>query len=479
MLEMIHGSREAMEKYRPPLTEKEIISIKDAAFPAPFQPGLEYNSPAHGTWNIVHTGMLLPGSHQIYVCADNCNRGVVLTAAEMGAADRFSTIAVEEDDITNGQMEELVIEGVSEILHKLKQKPMAVLLFTVCIHHFMGCDIPYIYRTLRERFPDQWFIEAYMDPIMQKGGLTPDQKLRRAMYDCLEKKERNPKQVNIIGNDLALQPDCEMLGLLRARGYTVKDLTTCESFEEYLSMAESCLNIVTYPPAKVAGEALSKRLDMEFLYLPQTFDYDEIDRQLALLQEKLSGTPETKPSGPAEPSDAKMCGEQVPLAANYSADISTAPLRERCEAELERARALLDGMPVAIDAAAVPRVLGLARLLLSHGFRVIRVYADSFSAEEQADFVWLQEHAPDLTVCATIHHNMRVFPREGEPVLAIGQKAAYFHQTGHFVNMVEGGGLYGYAGILGMCERIREAFLTQKDTKDLVIRKGLGCVSCI
>ena len=110
---------------------------------------------------------------------------------------------------------------------------------------------------------------------------------------------------------------------------------------------------------------------------------------------------------------------------------------------------------------------------------MIRVYADSFSAEEQADFVWLQEHAPDLTVCATIHHNMRVFPREGEPVLAIGQKAAYFHQTGHFVNMVEGGGLYGYAGILGMCERIREAFLTQKDTKDLVIRKGLGCVSCI
>ena len=115
-----------------------------------------------------------------------------------------------------------------------------------------------------------------MDPIMQKGGLTPDQKLRRGMYECLEKREKNPKQVNIIGNDLALQPDCEMLGLLRARGYTVKDLTTCESFEEYLSMAESFLNIVTYPPAKVAGEALSKRLDMEFLYLPQTFDYDAV-----------------------------------------------------------------------------------------------------------------------------------------------------------------------------------------------------------
>ena len=86
MLEMIHGSREAMQKYRPPVTEKEIVSMKDAAWPSPFRPGLEYNSPAHGTWNIVHTGMLIPGSHQIYVCAANCNRGVVLTAAEMGAA---------------------------------------------------------------------------------------------------------------------------------------------------------------------------------------------------------------------------------------------------------------------------------------------------------------------------------------------------------------------------------------------------------
>ena len=32
-------------------------SIKDAEFPAPFASELEFNSPVHGTWNIVHTGM--------------------------------------------------------------------------------------------------------------------------------------------------------------------------------------------------------------------------------------------------------------------------------------------------------------------------------------------------------------------------------------------------------------------------------------
>ena len=54
--------------------------------------GLEFNSPAHGNWNIVHTGMLLPEAIQIYVCADNCMREVFLTAPEMNDVDSVSFI---------------------------------------------------------------------------------------------------------------------------------------------------------------------------------------------------------------------------------------------------------------------------------------------------------------------------------------------------------------------------------------------------
>ena len=32
-----------------------VVKIKDASFPAPFASELEYNSPVHGNWNIVHT----------------------------------------------------------------------------------------------------------------------------------------------------------------------------------------------------------------------------------------------------------------------------------------------------------------------------------------------------------------------------------------------------------------------------------------
>ena len=66
--------------------------------------------------------MLIPESHEIYVCAAGCLRGVVLTAAEMGTMDRFSTVAIRENNLLDGDMEDLVIEGVTDIIGKLPKK---------------------------------------------------------------------------------------------------------------------------------------------------------------------------------------------------------------------------------------------------------------------------------------------------------------------------------------------------------------------
>ena len=103
------------------IAEKTEVTIGEASFPVPFQPGLEFNSPAHGNWNIVHTGMLVPEAQQIYVCADNCMRGVVLTAAEMNAAERFSFVIVEEKDLLGGNLEDITIEGVTDVLNACRR----------------------------------------------------------------------------------------------------------------------------------------------------------------------------------------------------------------------------------------------------------------------------------------------------------------------------------------------------------------------
>ena len=48
-----------------PTTDSDRIRIGDAAFPKPFSNGLEFNAPAHGTWNIVHIGFKRLFRHQI------------------------------------------------------------------------------------------------------------------------------------------------------------------------------------------------------------------------------------------------------------------------------------------------------------------------------------------------------------------------------------------------------------------------------
>ena len=150
-------------------------------------------------------------------------RGVVLTAAEMCEEDRFSFVIVEEQNLLSGNLEDVTIEGTADILRKLKEReektgqkmPKAVLLFTVCLHHFLGCDLERIYRELEQRFPEIRFLRCYMDPIMQKHGPTPDQKLRKAMYEPLnpDRNKMDTKQISILGSDFALDLSCDLKGI--------------------------------------------------------------------------------------------------------------------------------------------------------------------------------------------------------------------------------------------------------------------------
>ena len=153
---------------------------------------------------------------------------------------------------------------------------------------------------------------------------------------------------------------------------------------------------------------------------------------------------------------------------------------ERAEEALAAAHRIIGQCPVVIDYTATARPLGLARLLLEHGFQVQTVYADSFSGEEKEDFLWLQAHAPELTLRPTVQVKMRLLPRQRpEKTLAIGQKAAYFTSSRFFVNLVEGGGLYGYDGVRRMAQLMLDAYLHERDTRTLIQVKGLGCGCCV
>ena len=427
------------------------IPVREAAFPSPFASGLEYASPARGMWNIVHVGMLIPEAHEIFVCASCCLRGVVLTAAELGASHRFSTVEVLERNLLEGDMEELVIEGVCDIIEKLPKRPPAVLVYTSCVHHFSGCDLDMIYDTLRQRYPDIDFVDCYMNPIMRKSGMTPDQLMRSRLYMPLHKRPVDQNAVAILGNDLPTAPDSDLYALLRENGRKIHEITSCKTYEEYQRMAESAFWLSWYPSARIGAQMTAARLGGQHVHVPFSYGYEEIEENIRTVTRAL--------------------GLPMP---------DLAGKREKCDEALERTLKVVGDTPIAIDYTFCPRPLSLARLLLSHGFHVERVYLDTITGEEKADFGYLKENYPDLLLYPTVHAAMRFHsPGEMSNFLAIGQKAAHFTHTCHFVNVVEGGGMWGFQAVTETARLMEEAFLEEKDLRNLIQIKGMGCAGCL
>lgn len=430
----------------------EQVKIKDASFPAPFQAGLEYSSPARGTWNIVHTGMLIPESHEIFVCAYGCLRGVVLTAAEMNALDRYSSISISEKNVLDGGMEELMINGVSEIVENLAKRPRAVLLYISCQHFFLAYDQQYVFDTLSEKYPDIRFIDCYMIPTLRKSGVTPDQKMRQQLFAAWEKPDcQNPKKVNLIGSNLSLCQSAELRSWLLENGFRLQEIQDCSTFDEYLAMADAGLNLYYEPIVKMAADSLTERLGTESLYLSFSFNRDELLQSYQNLAKVLKIAPP-----------------------DFSGEIQEA------EEAIRKTRELFGETEVVLDYSFTFRPLSFARMLLEHGFHVTEIYADGFVPDDRDDFLLLQKSWPDLLIKPTNRPEMRFVHEEPSgKVVAVGQKAAYFRGTDHFVNVVESGGFFGFRGICEIMDLMQDAFRSEKDRKEIIQRKGLGCESCI
>ena len=344
----------------------------------------------------------------------------------------------------------MTIEGVADVIRKLPYRPRCVQVYLVCLHHFLGSDTDRIFGELEALFPDIDFARCWMDPIMQKTGLTPEQKDRKAILDPVQPLPVNHRSVNVIGGDLPMHRENDIAKVLSAGDFTVRQLPTNRTYDEFLAMGESFLNLCYYPSGDYAVRMMNKRLGRDYLYLPSDYDDEAICRNLKELTAQLN-----------------------------MKDIDPTPWMEERDRALQRALSAVGKMPVTIDYMSTPRPLSLARALRKKGFQVQRVYLDAITPEEEADLRWLQKNAPDMELASTMNVKMRVMPRGTEPVLAIGPKAAWFGGTSHFVNMIENGGSWGFGSLTFIAEEMIHGVREEKDTRDVVPRKGLGCACCL
>ena len=476
-----------------------MVRICEARFPQIFPWRLEYNCPVHENWNIVHTGMLIPQTHQIYVCSLNCLRGVVMTADEMGCPDRISAVMPTQGEVVGGRLEEITIEGTSDLIGRFPERPRAIELFLVCMHHLCGVDEQYIFRELRRRFPDIDFMSCWMDPIMQKVSLTPEQKQRRSMMAVIPKLPENPRTVSIFGDNLRLPESSDISRLLESLGIRIRQVMDCRDYDAYLRMGDSFL-YMTRSALSVCGlRALSEKNDRPFLYLPPVALDEQIREGLLKLLETIEQA-EGK-AGRCFLADSREGELHLRLQAEAGLTVreNQAFFREkmlvkflkerrtRAKEAFARAKAVIGDTEVWMDYLAFPRPLSMARRLLQEGFVVTRVCLDSVSQEEKADFDWLQQHQPGLMLQSTSHVEARERKRisssaqvgqgKGHPILALGPKAAFFAGTPYFVNWIENNGNWGYDGLEKLASEMIDSYRNPKDLRDIVQRKGLGLPS--
>lgn len=426
------------------------IPIGKAEFPQPFHIGLQYASPARGHWTIAHSPMLIPKCHEIYVCCACCLHGVVLSADEIpDGAGRFSMVTLTNENLIKGNLEEMMIDGITRIIEELPERPRCVEGFTSCMQHFLHIDVRVVYDTLRQRFPDIDFIDGYMTPTLQRR-YTPDILGRRQLMRAVTKQPRC-RAVNYIVNYYPVDPDNELTAMLRAGGYAIHDFADCRTYDEYKQMGESEANIYFLENAAPAAQDMKRRLGQKALYLPYAYDY-------GMLRQNLQKAAETL----------------------HLAMPDCDAFEQQIEEKTTKLHDILGQTPVAIDFTATPRPLGLARFLLTHGVNVYAVYLDAVSPDEKDSFFFLKEHYPSLSLRSTMHFKRRLLPRDDSrkygKVLAIGQMAAYFTDTNFFVNVIENSGLYGYVGLLKLLDWIGGSARKENPRmREIIQVKAWGC----
>lgn len=431
--------------------------VKDIDKPVVFDERLEYSCPARGTWTIAHSTMLVPGSHQIFVGASACLRGVVLSAAEYDGLDRFSMLMIDEQNIIGGNMEDLFIDGITDIIEQLPYTPNIIWIFSSCIHHFLSTDFNYINRKLSENFPCIDFVNCSMHPTMRKNRPNAEEHLRTQLYTPLTGRRNSPvynNSVNIIGNNEPIKTSSDYMKMLMSSGIKVNDLASCTDYDEYLAMRNSCLNIYSLPNAKYCCEQLKKKLNQDFIYLPLTWNMKKIKESLKNLCIYLNLN---LPDFNAWETAAKN--------------------------SLKKAIDVIGDNPLYIDYSAITCYLELAKLLLETGFNVQVIYGDIIQPDDKDALEWLKANTPELPFRATKDFHSRFVSGDeaelaklsGKKIIAIGQKAAYFTGATNFVNMIENNGTYGFSAIETLSDMLIDAYFNEKDVPNIIQVKAWGC----
>lgn len=412
-----------------------------------FEQTLHYSSPGHGDWGVVRIGMLAPESVQLFICPSACGRHGAIGAIKQGLKERLFYLYVDQSDIIDGY-DDLIPDAVEGVLEVLDPLPRVFFLFVSCLDDLIGTDHQALLEVLGSRRPEIEFRMCHMNPISLGTKTPPPVSIQNNLYSLLAPGNPQDGGINAIGNLEATADTSELHEFLKAYGVNrLCHISQYQTLDGYQEMANSRANLVICAPGRQAAGQMEERLGIPWIFMPVTYDMEEIESNYSQLKEFLFPGREER--------------------------FDPAPHREAALKAVEAALGKAGAIPIIIDASATAQPFGMAAALIRYGFHVARVEAQDCMAFDRPHMEWLKERYPEVELCQPEHHQAVMFQRRMENSLAVGVEGAYLAGSRHVADLFNDSGMFGYDGVCRLMKLIEAAAERETDLKELINGYGL------
>lgn len=419
------------------ITAKDLAAAGREKIPSPLRSSrhliysspatLAFNSPGAEGFGVKRAGLSVPGSIMLIVSPGCCGRNTSLVSRMPEYEHRFFYLNLDEKDVVTGRHLNKIPQAAREVVDSLERRPSAVMICITCVDALLGTDMERICRRVEDAcsVPS---VPCYMYALTREGTNPPMVHVRQSIYSLLKPSERKKTSANILGFFSPLERDCELFRLLSEAGMTnIREISTCETFDEFMKMSEANFNLLLNPEGRFAARDLSEKNGIPFIELARLYDIERNRRQYAALSKALGTELDVN-----EFADA--------------AEEAAASFKNVCGDTNFGVGECINADPFELSAA-----------LTRAGFNVSEIYG----TVTDENFVWvrlLSQISPDTKVFSNLDPSMIYYDGAFSDVgFALGKDARYYHPDIPGIDFNSDTQPFGFSGIRLLFESMKEA----------------------
>lgn len=403
----------------------ELQSAKHLIYSSPAT--LSFNSPGAQGFGVKRAGLAVPDSVMLLVAPGCCGRNTTILSELGGYSNRFFYLMMDDTDIVTGRHLNKISGAVQEVIESLDTPPSVVMICITCVDALLGTDMERVCRKAAEHTGVS-VLPCYMYALTREGRVPPMTAVRKSIYSLLEKRERKASTVNILGQFAPYLDDTELYDILHTLGVKkINEIARCESYEEYLSMAEANFNLVLNPECRLAAEDIKKRLNIPNIELARVYQIDKIRKQYELFGGALG----------------KVIDDSVYYA--------------RAQAAIDAFTLSYPNTRFAIGECLNAGSFELALALIRYGHQVTEIYG-TVAPENFIYIKKIAELSPGTKIYTNLSPTMMYYDcSDSEVDITVGKDAEYYHPDCVNVPWNQEVQPFGYSGLRHLFEELKAA----------------------